>query len=106
VLEGLPIHELHGNELLAVLFANVVNRADIRMIQRRGSLRLAAKAFERDRVLGRFRREKLESDQTLQARVFRLIDDTHPAASERFEDAVVRDGLANHCLETALGEAC
>src|SRR6266852_8751468 len=95
VLEGLTIHKFHGYELLAVVLADVVNRADIRVIQRRGRLRLAAKAFERGRVLSRSRREKLESDQTLQARVFSLIDDAHPAASKLFEDAVVRECLAD-----------
>ena len=38
--------------------------------------------------------------------VFRFIDNTHPSAAKLLDDAVVRDGLADHCLETALGEAC
>jgi hypothetical protein len=32
VLQRLPVKKLHRNELLAVLFANVVNRADVRVI--------------------------------------------------------------------------
>jgi len=31
-----------------------------------------------------------------QAEVFGLINDTHPAAAEFFQNAIVRDGLANH----------
>jgi hypothetical protein len=35
-----------------------------------------------------------------------FVDDSHPAATKLFDDAVMRDGLANHCGETTLGEGC
>jgi hypothetical protein len=38
--------------------------------------------------------------------VLRFIDNTHPTAAQLLDDAVVRNGLADHCLETALAEAC
>ncbi len=69
---------------------------NVRVIQGRCGLRFAPKAFKRDRVLGCFRPEKLESDQTLQARVFRLIDDTHSSATKLLDGAVMRDGLTDH----------
>ena len=40
--------------------------------------------------------QELESDEAVQARVFGLVYDTHPAATELLDDAVVRDGLAEH----------
>jgi hypothetical protein len=39
------IEKLHGNELLAVLRPNVVNGADVRVIQRRSGLCFAAETF-------------------------------------------------------------
>jgi hypothetical protein len=30
----------------------------------------------------------------------------HATTTELFDDAVVRDGLANHCCDAALGDAC
>jgi hypothetical protein len=46
--------------------------------------------------LRRSRGKKLQGNEALEARVFRLIDHSHPAAPESLEDAVVRNGLADH----------
>jgi hypothetical protein len=35
----------------------------------------------------------------VKAGVFGLIDDSHPSTTQLFEDAVVRDGLADHWAE-------
>ena len=51
MLEGRLIQKLHGNERLPILFTDVVNRADIGMIQRRG-LGFVLKAGECLRVTG------------------------------------------------------
>src|SRR5437879_13358425 len=67
------------------------------MIQGRRGLGLALKAGERLRVAGDVFREKFEGDEAMQARVFSLIDHAHAATAEFFDDAVVRDGLADHC---------
>ena len=37
--------------------------------------------------------------------VLSLVDDTHPAAAQLLNDAVVRDGLADHWRESYVGEA-
>ena len=47
MLQSFAIQELHGDERLAVLLADLVNRADIGMIQRRSCLCFTPKAFER-----------------------------------------------------------
>jgi len=47
-------------------------------------------------ITGHFVRQELESDETVKASVFRLVDDTHTTAPESFEDTVVRNGLAGH----------
>ncbi len=40
--------------------------------------------------------QKLERDETAETGVLRLINNSHPAATELLDDAVVRDGLADH----------
>ena len=50
-------------------------------------------------VLGNIRREELEGDETSKFSVLRLIDHTHPAATQLFGNAVMRDGLTNHELQ-------
>ena len=53
MLQRHAIEKFHGDERLPVLLANVVNRADVGMIQRRCSLRFALKAGESLRDRGR-----------------------------------------------------
>jgi hypothetical protein len=43
MLQRNPIQEFHGDESLAILLINFVNRADVRMVERGGGLRFALK---------------------------------------------------------------
>ena len=96
VLQGHAIEKLHGDKRLAILLADVVDGADVGMVQRGCGLRLALKAAERLRILGDFIGQKLEGDEAVQPRVFGFVDHTHPAAAQLLDDAVVRDGLSDH----------
>src|ERR1700730_6015481 len=93
VLERFAVHELHGDEVLAVLLTDVVDGANVGMIERGSSLGLAAEAFQRGRGLRGFPRKKFESDKAAKPRVFGLVNDAHTATTELFEDAVVGDDL-------------
>src|SRR6266571_97296 len=96
VLQCHAVQKLHGNESLTIFLTDVVNRANILMIQSRRRLRLALEAGECLRVSGNLLRQKLESDETMEPSVLSLIDNTHSAATQLIDDAVVRDGLAMH----------
>ena len=96
VLQGRAIHELHGDEGAAFLLADVVDRADVGMIERRGGPSFAAKTLQGLRITGHVIGKKLEGDETAQARVLGLVHHAHPAAAKLFQDAVVRDSLADH----------
>ena len=39
---------------------------------------------------------ELECDEAVQSSVLRFVHHTHPAAAQLFDDAVMRDGLADH----------
>ena len=95
VLERLAVEKFHGDEGLAVLFADVVNGADVGMVERGGRLRFALETGEGLGIAGDILRQKFQRDETLEARVFGLVDDTHASAAEFFDDAVMRDGLAD-----------
>ena len=90
------VQKLHGDERMTFVLADFVDRADVGMVQGRRSTRLAPKAFESLRVLGKFVRKKFQGNEAPELGVFGLIDHTHAAAAELFDDAVVRDGLADH----------
>jgi hypothetical protein len=69
-------------------------------------LGFALKAGEGLRIARYILRKEFEGDETVKARILGFVDDAHAATTELLDDAVVRDNLADHCLETALGEAC
>ena len=45
--EGLPLHELHGDERTPAIFRDFVDRADVRMVQCGSSTRFATQALQR-----------------------------------------------------------
>jgi hypothetical protein len=86
------------------VFADVVNGADIRMIQSGSSASLAPEAFQgllperrllRVPVLAEHKarrcslRQKLQSHEPAQPRVLGLVDHPHPAATQLLQNAVV-----------------
>ncbi len=96
VFQGLAAETLHHDEQISLVLADLVDGADVGVVQRRRCAGLAAEAFEGLGVLGRDVGEEFQSDETAELSVFRFVDDTHPAATEKFEDAVMRDSLADH----------
>ena len=92
------LQELHRDEGLAVFFANVVNRADIRMIERGGGLRFALEAREGARVGADIFGKEFQRDAAMEAIVFGFVDDAHAAGAEAFGDAVVREGFADELV--------
>ena len=72
---------IHRDEGLAVLLADVVDSANIRVVQRRRSLRFALETSECLRILSDLFREELERDETMETSVFSLVDDAHSAAA-------------------------
>jgi hypothetical protein len=94
MLERDALEQLHCDVGDAVVFVNVVNRADIGMIQGRGSLRFAPETLERQRILGDVVGQKFQGDETLQFRIFSAKDDAHATAAEFFKDAIVGESAA------------
>src|SRR5580704_12777107 len=77
-------------------WSDIVDRADVGMVQGGSGLGLALEAGKRLRVAGNFLRQEFEGDEAVQARVLGFVYDAHAAAAEFFYDAVVRNGLADH----------
>jgi hypothetical protein len=68
------------------------------MIERRGGLRLALESRQSLRILGNFVGQEFQGYEPAEARVFGFIDHTHPATAQFFQDAVVRNRLAEKGL--------
>jgi len=99
VLERHAIQEFHGDESLSILLADVVNGADVWMIEGGRRLSLALETPERLRIASYFIGEEFESDEASEASVFRFINHPHAPAPKSFNDAVVRNCLADHWAE-------
>src|ERR1700690_2395310 len=104
VCQGYAVDMFHDDEGVAVLLPDVMGRTDVRVIQCGGSLCLALEAGHRLRILGNFFRQELDRDKSVQARVFSLVDHAHPAAAQLFDNAVMRNGLADHWRESYVCE--
>ena len=61
----------------------------------------ARPAGEGVRIPGDMLWQKLQRHETVEARVLSLVNHAHAPATELFFGAVMRDGLANHCGDTA-----
>ena len=78
VLQRHTVQKLHDDEGLAVLLADLVNGADIRMVQCGSGLGFALKTRQRLRVSGNVFGQEFEGDKAVQPSVFGFVDHAHP----------------------------
>src|SRR5690349_1267270 len=96
VLEGHSLKKFHHNKRLVFVSADFVDSADVRMIKRRCRPSFATESLESLPVAGYVFGQELESNKPAEFEVFGLEHHTHTAAAQLLNDAVVRDGLADH----------
>jgi hypothetical protein len=99
VFQRLAIQKLHCDKRLLVALADLINRADVGMIQGRSRPRFPTKSFQRLRVISHIIGKELQSDEASKMGVLGLVNHTHPAPAEFFDDAVVRNRLPDHGLD-------
>ena len=80
LLERHAVEILHDNAGAAVLLADVMNGADVRVVQRGRGTRLPLEPAERVRIARDGFGQKLERDEPVQASVLGLVHHAHPAA--------------------------
>ncbi len=104
MLQRHAIEKLHGDKGCAMLVVNFVDGTDVRMIQCRGSLGFPLETVESLRVFGYLIRQELESYKAAEFEILGLVNHTHAATTELFDNSVVRDGLADHWRESYVCE--
>ena len=80
------------------MLADVIDGADIGMVQRRRRVSLAAEPSQRLRFPG-FGRQKLKGDEAVQPRVFGFVDYAHAAGTQLLQNTVMRDDLTDQWAE-------
>ena len=93
------VDELRDNVLASILFADVVNGQDVRVIEGRSRLGFPLKSASRGRVCGVLV-EKLDRHRAIQLRIEGAVHDTHAAFAQ---DAV--DPIGVHSCAAALVSA-
>ena len=96
VLERGTVQILYSDEGLTRFLAYVINGADIGMVQGRSRLGLALEAGQRLSIAGNLIRHLLESDKAVQPGVFGFVDNAHTPTTDLLDNAVMRDGPADH----------
>ncbi len=101
VAERLARDQLHDDVGLALFgLAEVVDGGDVLVGEGRDGARLLEEARAVVALVASGVRD-FDGDAATQARVFGDVDDTHPALADLAENAVVRDGLADHLVRAA-----
>ena len=82
VLQRLPCKAFHDDEEPVLVLANLVDGANVGMIQSRGGARFAAEAFQCLSILRSFFGEKLQGNEAAEGGVLSLVHDAHATATE------------------------
>jgi hypothetical protein len=98
MLQRVAVEQLHHDEQAAAVLSKLVNRADVRMIQRGCGAGFAFEALSGLGARGRVGREELDRDLAAETFMPAPVDDAHAAAADLLQNAIVRDGLADHVL--------
>src|SRR5215467_8204049 len=96
MFQGLAAQHFHHDELLSLVFCNLMNGADVGVIQSGRSARLAAKPLKRLGIMGQVFRKEFECYMASEVQVLGFVDDAHAATTKLFEDTVMADRFAQH----------
>jgi hypothetical protein len=99
LLQRLPFQQLHHDEVSSLPLANIEDRADMGVIERRGGARLAQVAVDGLPILRPFFRNELQRNVAMQTGVLGLPDHTHPALADLLDQTVMQHfltGLDRH----------
>jgi len=111
------VDKTHREIEAAVHVARVVDRDDVRMLERHGELRLTDESRAKPRIESKLGRYELEGNGALQSQVVGAVDDTHRAATDQRLDSIAdevgpdlvlelcRHGLATSSIGRRRGRA-
>ena len=88
VVECTSLNELHYDVVDVALTAYIVNSYNIRMCKARSRLRLPLEVLDECCVLGKFRSQYLDSDESVKKPVFALVYDSHSSVTDLLKKLV------------------
>ena len=94
VLESLALEKFHSDKGPAFELSNVVQSADVRVVERGCGAGFAAKSFDGLGVVRNVVGEEFQRNASAEARVLGFVHHAHSAAAQLFHYAIVRDVAA------------
>jgi hypothetical protein len=94
-------HQKNDEKRPAFVFADVVNGTDMRVIDARGAACFSPESLECCGVGCQMLRQQLQCYFSAQAHIFRAEDDPHASPAKMLNDAIMRNGTAEHGLAGA-----
>ncbi len=88
LLQRFAVQQLHDNERPTIRVTDVVDRADVGMLQSGHRSRFALRSLSRLRGISQMRGDNLDRDVASQARIAGLVNLTHGTGAERRDDLV------------------
>src|ERR1700735_2451160 len=89
VFESPALEQLHGDKRTSVKFSDIVNGANVGVIERGCRARFAAESLDGLRVLRNIVGKELQRNVAAQPRVLSLVNHTYASAPELFQDVVM-----------------
>jgi hypothetical protein len=99
-----PFQAFHYDEKPTLVFADVVNGADVGMIQRRCGAGFSLKSFSGLGILRQVLGKELQGYAPAKALVLRLVNHSHSAAAQLAYDSVMGNDLLKHVAPILGGE--
>ena len=96
ILQRRALQAFHNDEKPVLVFADIVDGADVGVIQRRRRARFPLKSFARLRILSQLLGKELQRHAPAEALVFRLVYNAHSAPAQLSYNAVMGDRLIEH----------
>ena len=96
LLQALAFELFHDDEGVPVVVLNVVDGADVGMVELRCGARLSHKSFQRARIRGQVLGDEFQRDMPAQAEILRLVNNSHSAAAQLRQHAVMGHRLPDY----------
>ena len=102
LLQRGALQQLHGDEVATLVLVDIVDRADVGMIEPGGGTGFPPEALDRQRPLRDLLPQELEGDVPSEPEVLSTIDDAHPTFAQQLPDPVMRDRGVEHAASGAM----
>ena len=81
LLQGLSLEHLHDDEWLAFVLTNIVNGANVRMVQSRSGASLYQQLLDGPMILGKLIRQKLKGNESAKSQILCFANHPHSTAT-------------------------